>query len=196
MFYLTKKDVSAHSCLLAKDKLWNNLQKGKDFRKFCLYLGLRRCKNKSMTSYHRSADVEYLGKLLRFDSAAETPLGSSSRNGYGHHISAGQCQVAAAQILWFKCSRVDKGEHVWILGSSCFFCRALTNMDDNFLPMLNSEELKQKSKWSSSFELLDLFFFQHMNGTRYWRDQNAPHPAILLDNGLEKQLMGTTGKKD
>lgn len=46
-----------------------------------------------------------------------------------------------------------------------FFCRALTNVDDNFLPVLSSEELKSESKWCSAFELLDHFFASTWTGS-------------------------------
>lgn len=159
VFYLTKKDVSANSCLLAKDKLWNNLQKGRDFRKFCLTLDWGDARTSAWPvitdGLMWSTWANCWGLILQL----RLHLGSSSRNGHGHPTSVGHCRVAAAQILWFKCSWVDKGQHEWRLGSRCFFCRALTNMDDSFLPMLSREELKQESKWYSVFELLEFFYF-------------------------------------
>lgn len=51
------------------------------------------------------------------------------------------------------------------LDPAAFFCRALTNVDDNFLPVLSSEELKSESKWCSAFELLDHFFASTWTGS-------------------------------
>lgn len=61
------------------------------------------------------------------------------------------------------------------------FSNALTEVADNFHPVLSSEELESETKWCPALNCwVILFFFASI-----LMGPSGPHPPVLLDNGLE-----------